>query len=78
MFFNPNKTSNLYPVLDTRTTIKMKVGDIKQNSQKLLYLKNKLFFQDVNAKVMKVQDFNTNFPYKNYQIYLNKTISFFF
>ena len=37
------------------------VGDIKTKFMKLLYLKSKLFVQNLNIKVMKIQDFNTNF-----------------
>ena len=47
----------------------------------VLYLKNKLFFfQKLNVKVMKVHDFNTNFPYflflksKEFKLKLELTI----
>ena len=39
------------------------VGDIKTKFMKVvIFKKQTFFFQDLNAKVMKVRDFNTNFP----------------
>ena len=46
--------------------------------ESLLYLKNKLFVQDLNAKVVKVQDFNIDFPFTLFSTYLKFFIIIFY
>ena len=37
------------------------IEDIKTKFMKVVIFKNKFFIQNLNVKIMKVQDFNTNF-----------------
>ena len=44
----------------------MKVEDIKTKFMKIVIFKNKLFVQDLNAKIMTFHNFNTNFSLFNF------------
>ena len=45
---------------DAKTIIKMKVRDIKIKFIKVVILKSKLFVQNLNTEVIKIQDFKFN------------------